>query len=74
MKWKKQNIRNKISYLEYYKFILERVSFCHILFNKEYNKAKCVIDPVELTQLNKWLNTKCFYKRIKRNFKTSRLS
>ena len=41
--------------LEYYKFILERVSFDLVLFSKELEKAVKTLLPYELEQLKEWL-------------------
>ena len=45
--------------LEYYKTILEKVSFDKKLFNREYNKAMEHLNSEERDELVKWLkNTK----------------
>ena len=64
MKWKQQPFKTKKTYLEYYKIVLERVSFCNTLLSKEYFKAKKSISPVELVSLNRWLITKKLDKKI----------
>jgi len=45
----------KTSCLNYYKLILEKVSFDLFLFNKEYTKAKQALASHELFELDKWL-------------------
>lgn len=45
-------------FLDYYKMILEKVSFNTILFNKEYNKALQVLSPNEVETLNGWLEAR----------------
>jgi len=45
--------------LEYYKTILEKVSFAKKIFNREYNKAMEHLNPEERDELIEWLkNTK----------------
>lgn len=58
MKWKKRDIGSKTSYFEYYKTVIEKVSFCQNLLSKEYQKAKKVIDPHELPHFNEWFTSK----------------
>ncbi|MFC4871764.1 hypothetical protein [Negadavirga shengliensis] len=43
------------SYLDYYKLILEKVSFDHHLFTKELEKANQVLTLEEKSKLRKWL-------------------
>ncbi len=47
-----------ISFLEYYKIILEKVSFDKHLFSKEYQKALRYMDNNEVMRLEKWLREK----------------
>lgn len=42
------------SYLEYYKAILEKVSFDDWLYTKEFDKAKRHLSPGEFQQLKEW--------------------
>ncbi len=42
-------------YLEYYKMIIEKVSFDSALQRKEYQKAIKVLSLVESEELDKWL-------------------
>ena len=42
--------------LEYYKSILERISFDKELFNKEYYKAKETLNQEEQDELVKWID------------------
>ena len=46
------------SFLDYYKMILEKVSFDHALFLKEYSKAVRNLQPAETASLNAWLRSK----------------
>jgi len=52
---------NKNSYLNFYKIILEKVSFNAELFRKEYKKALNQLSDHEQIELNEWVN---------RNFKS----
>ncbi len=58
MNWEKKNIASKTSYLEYYKTVIEKVSFCQKLIRKEYLKAKKVIHPSELPHFNEWFTSR----------------
>jgi hypothetical protein len=44
-----------ISFLDYYKTILQKVSFDQQLFRKELKKAMTTLDPNEATELRHWL-------------------
>ena len=46
------------SFLDYYKEILEKVSFDSQLFYKEYKKAIKTINNSEIQQLEQWLHHK----------------
>ncbi len=46
----------KKSFLEYYKEILEKVSFDPHLLKKEYHKAKKSLNQSELQQFEAWIN------------------
>lgn len=48
----------KTSFLEYYKLILDNVSFDQRLFMKEYRKALNVLTEQEAFDLQLWLSTK----------------
>jgi len=48
-------VQFKTSALEYYKYILTKVSFCAKLFKKEYFKAKMRLDKREGRLLDGWL-------------------
>lgn len=48
----------KKSFLDYYKTILEKVSFDPELLKKEYQKAKKMIKNHEKEQLDAWLTSK----------------
>ena len=43
------------SFLEYYKVILQKVSFDEDLFVKEYHKAVNSLDADEISILNRWI-------------------
>jgi hypothetical protein len=45
----------KSSFLEYYKLVLDRISFDKNLFRKEYHKAIKQLRQVEKEQLHLWL-------------------
>lgn len=46
------------TFLDYYKIILEKVSFDPELVRKEYNKAKKLLGGHEVCQLDSWLRAK----------------
>ncbi len=48
------------SFLDYYKIILEKVSFDPMLLRKEYQKAKRNLCTDETKELNKWLQSRGF--------------
>ncbi len=48
----------KNSFLDYYKTILEKVSFDRSLFQKEYNKALQFLNGDEKDQIDQWLQLK----------------
>jgi hypothetical protein len=48
----------KTTYLDYYKMILDKVSFDHNLFRKEYQKALRTLHAQEVSELNHWLQSK----------------
>ncbi|HZB13035.1 MAG TPA: hypothetical protein VE467_08410 [Chryseolinea sp.] len=48
------------AFLDYYKMILDKVSFDRNLFYKEYRKAVRNLQPDEITELDYWLSTKNF--------------
>lgn len=50
----------KTSFLDYYKIILDKVSFDRALFTKEYKKAISKIKKSEISDLNNWLKAKGF--------------
>jgi len=47
-----------MSFLEYYKMILEKVSFDRALFIKEYGKALKRVQPSEVEKLKAWVSAK----------------
>ena len=49
-------VRN--SFFDYYKTILEKVSFDRALFNKEYRKAIQILSPDETAALDRWIASK----------------
>lgn len=51
----------KTSFLDYYKLILEKVSFDRRLLAKEYRKAMNVLRSHEAQQLDSWLKNKGLY-------------
>jgi len=48
------------TFLDYYKMILNKVSFDRNLFYKEYIKATQHLHTQEISELNKWLNSNGF--------------
>ena len=48
------------TFLDYYKMILNKVSFDRELFCKEYTKAARHLHNQEISDLNKWLNSNGF--------------
>lgn len=44
----------KKTMLEYFKIILDKVSFDRRLFKKEYRKSLLLLTPVEAYQLKQW--------------------
>jgi hypothetical protein len=45
------------SFLDYYKIILQKVSFDQALFRKELNKALNTLEPRDVSELRRWLNS-----------------
>jgi hypothetical protein len=55
------------SFLDYYKLVLDKVSFEQELFRKEYHKAMgSLLDP-ERDELNKWLSERGYATRFNRD-------
>ncbi len=54
----------KTSFLNYYKLILEKVSFDRNLFLKEYKKALNTLQTYEATLLDRWLIEKGLYANV----------
>lgn len=52
------------SFLDYYKMILEKVSFDQQLLSKEYRKARHVLRAHEAKQLDYWLKAKGLYPNV----------
>ncbi|GAB3662658.1 hypothetical protein GCM10028791_37820 [Echinicola sediminis] len=50
----------KTSYLEYYKLILDKVSFDSALWKKEYQKALSLLNPQEAFLLKNWARNKYY--------------
>ena len=51
--------------LDYYKVILDKVSFYPDLFVKEYGKAQRHLDASDVGNLNQWINTRGFQALLK---------
>jgi hypothetical protein len=51
----------KTSFVEYYKLILDKVSFRQDLFTKEYGKAMKTLVDSEQNELNQWLRDRGLY-------------
>lgn len=56
----------KTSFLDYYKLILEKVSFDSHLFNKEYQKAIRTLKSREAELLDSWLRDKGLHSSLTR--------
>ncbi|MBL4653581.1 MAG: hypothetical protein JKY53_12085 [Flavobacteriales bacterium] len=48
-------MRYRVSWLDYSKKILQKVSFDALLFTKELNKAINILTPKEIAALEKWV-------------------
>lgn len=59
----------KTSFLDYYKMILQKVSFDPVLLKKEYRKAVQRLQPEEADQLKRWLRQKPFYQMMQHDGK-----
>jgi hypothetical protein len=46
------------TFLDYYKIVLDKVSFDRNLFLKEYDKALSLLSAQEVIDLNRWLESK----------------
>lgn len=57
-------MRMKMNFLEYYKQILQKVSFDPYLLRKEYLKACRYLKPHEISQLHGWLAHQPFYQSL----------
>ncbi|RAI91415.1 hypothetical protein [Algoriphagus yeomjeoni] len=55
----------KGSFLNYYKTILEKVSFDSSLLEKEYKKAQALLDGSESQELDYWLNSSGLVHKIR---------
>ena len=55
----------KGSFLNYYKNILEKVSFDTYLLEKEYKKAKSILTGSEAQELDYWLDRKKLVHKIR---------
>jgi hypothetical protein len=49
------------NYLDYYKTILNKVSFDAYLFHKEYRKAMRDLNAQEMSDLNEWIQSTGFH-------------
>jgi hypothetical protein len=57
------------TFLDYYKMILDKVSFDPALFRKEYQKAKNSLGTSEIQDLNRWLHARGFQFNANEHFK-----
>ncbi|MFP4090650.1 MAG: hypothetical protein ACLFUB_16955 [Cyclobacteriaceae bacterium] len=55
-----------MDFLEYYKQILQKVSFDHYLLRKEYFKACRYLKPQEKHQFHCWLEEQPFYYNLQK--------
>jgi hypothetical protein len=51
-------MKTKNTFLDYYKTVLEKVSFDYQLFDKEYRKAVSILTPQETAALNRWIKSR----------------
>ena len=61
-------------FLDYYKMILERVSFHPQLFVKEYEKANRHLHAAEVGDLNRWINARGFQVLLNERVKQEELN
>ncbi len=54
----------KTTFLDYYKMILEKVSFSKELLIKEYKKAISTLEPKEASDLNHWIKMNGLYHQL----------
>lgn len=52
------------SFLNYYKTILEKVSFDHLLLKKEYNKALQTLHSSDHSKLDQWMYKNGLMKKL----------
>ena len=52
-----------MTFLEYYKMVLDKVSFDSSIFTKEYQKATRTLTANEIGELNAWLRSKGLQRR-----------
>ena len=57
------------TFFEYYKTILDKVSFDPALFRKEYQKAKNSLGTSEIQDLNRWLHARGLQFNVKEHLK-----
>lgn len=60
----------KTSFLDYYKIILQKVSFDRYLFRKEYRKAIQTLKESEAKVLKRWIRENKIYSDRTMNLKT----
>ena len=58
------------SFLDYYKIILDKVSFDPMLLRKEYQKAKRNLCTNEVKELDRWLHSRGFAIALNEQFRT----
>jgi hypothetical protein len=51
-------VRSRNTFLDYYKTVLEKVSFDYHLFIKEYRKAMNILGPEERDALDGWIESR----------------
>ncbi len=55
------------SFVDYFKVVLERVSFCDSLLNAEYERAVRSLNIAELAELHDWMAQKNYLSFSKQN-------
>lgn len=55
------------NYLKYTKLILERMSFCPNLLNKEYRKCVVLLSKHEIDRLHNWIGRQKFSTKLEIN-------
>lgn len=57
-------LNNMANYLKYTKLILDRMSFCPKLLNKEYRKCVVLLSKHEIDRLHNWIRRQKFSTKL----------